>query len=58
MHIVVESPVEATARVRQVRGLFDLPEEVSRAEWDVDAPLAGRPWNIGLVTGPSGCGAA
>jgi len=56
-HIVVESPVEDTPRVQQVRGMFDLaPEATSRVEWDVDLPLEEKPWNVGLIVGPSGCG--
>jgi hypothetical protein len=55
--ITVESPVVETARVAQVRGLFDLPaEKVSRLTWEVDLPLEERPWSVGLITGPSGCG--
>ncbi len=57
MHIVVESPVRSTARVLQVRGMFDLaPATVSRLEWDVNLPLDDRNWHIGLIVGPSGCG--
>ncbi|OAI46867.1 hypothetical protein AYO44_10450 [Planctomycetaceae bacterium SCGC AG-212-F19] len=57
MHIVVESPVVATPRVRQVCGLFDLtPGPVARVEWHVALPLDARPWHIGLIVGPSGCG--
>jgi ABC-type lipoprotein export system ATPase subunit/GNAT superfamily N-acetyltransferase len=57
MHIIVESPVVASPRVAQVRGLFDLKEQaVNRVAWDVDLPLADHPWNIGLIVGPSGCG--
>src|SRR5438128_12400282 len=55
--ITVESPVVESARVAQVRGLFDLPaEKTSRLTWEVDLPLDERPWAVGLVTGPSGCG--
>lgn len=57
MHIVVESPVRATPRVQQVRGMFDLaPEPVSRVEWHVSLPLDAQEWRIGLIVGPSGCG--
>lgn len=57
MHIVVESPIVATPRVEQIRGMFDLPrQESSRVAWDVSLPLEDRPWNIGLIVGPSGCG--
>jgi ABC-type transport system involved in cytochrome c biogenesis ATPase subunit len=55
--IRVESSVRESARVAQVRGLFDLPaEKTSRLEWTVDLPLDQKPWQIGLITGPSGCG--
>jgi GNAT superfamily N-acetyltransferase len=55
--ITVESAVVETARVAQVRGLFDLPpEKVSRLTWEVDLPLEEKPWSVGLITGPSGCG--
>jgi ABC-type ATPase involved in cell division/GNAT superfamily N-acetyltransferase len=57
MHIVLETPIVESPRVKQVRGLFDLqPTATSRAEWDVGLPLEERPWNIGLIVGPSGCG--
>jgi ABC-type phosphate/phosphonate transport system ATPase subunit len=55
--IVVETPVRATPRVRQVCGLFDLPPQpVARVAWHVALPLDARPWHIGLIVGPSGCG--
>jgi ABC-type lipoprotein export system ATPase subunit/GNAT superfamily N-acetyltransferase len=55
--ITVESPILETARVAQVRGLFDLTEEkTSRLHWEVSLPIEERPWHIGLITGPSGCG--
>ncbi len=57
MRIHVSSPVVETPRVTQVRGLFDLPEcKTSELTWDVDLPLADRPWHVGLIVGPSGCG--
>jgi ABC-type Mn2+/Zn2+ transport system ATPase subunit len=56
-HVVVESPVVETARVAQVRGMFDLPAaKTSRLEWTVRLPLHGQDWHVGLVVGPSGCG--
>lgn len=56
-HIIVESPIVPSPRVRQVCGLFDLaPQAVSRVEWDVALPLEDRSWNVGLIVGPSGCG--
>src|SRR5437588_334440 len=55
--ITVESPIEDTPRVAQVRGIFDLPEEkTSCLTWQVILPIESRSWNIGLIVGPSGCG--
>src|SRR5262245_20927913 len=55
--IVVESKINETPRVEQVRGLFDLAaEKSSKVSWSVQLPLEARPWNIGLICGPSGCG--
>jgi energy-coupling factor transporter ATP-binding protein EcfA2/GNAT superfamily N-acetyltransferase len=57
MLITVQSPIEETPRVQQVRGLFDLPaEKVSAVRWDVRLPLDEKPWHLGLIVGPSGCG--
>src|SRR5206468_3913824 len=57
MHIHLETPITATPRVQQVRGMFDLPDApVAALDWRVDLPLGERPWNIGLIVGPSGCG--
>ncbi len=56
-HIVRESAVNQTPRLRQLSGLFDVTlTEKSRVEWDVALPLGERDWNIGLIVGPSGCG--
>ncbi|MGL4550086.1 MAG: ABC transporter ATP-binding protein [Gemmataceae bacterium] len=57
MLVRVESRVEESVRVAQVRGLFDLPEErYARRQWEADLPLDARPWSIGLVAGASGSG--
>jgi GNAT superfamily N-acetyltransferase len=56
-HILMESPVETSFRVEQVRGMFDVPEQaVIRHEWNVDLPVEGTDWQIGLIVGPSGSG--
>jgi ABC-type ATPase involved in cell division/GNAT superfamily N-acetyltransferase len=56
-HLLIESPVEASFRVAQIQGLFDVPEQAAiRHEWDVDIPVEGVEWQIGLVVGPSGSG--
>lgn len=46
-----------TPRVIQVASLFDIPagEKLSH-HLDVDLPIEDKPWNIGLVVGPSGSG--
>src|SRR5689334_6570393 len=55
--IVLELSIRPSARVDQVRGMFDLPDQpISRLEWHPCLPLDERPWHIGLITGPSGCG--
>ena len=55
--IVVESKINETPRVEQVRGLFDLaPEKTCRVSWSVDLPIELRKWNVGLIADPSGCG--
>jgi GNAT superfamily N-acetyltransferase len=57
MEICLETPIVESARVAQVRGLFDLPRRpLSKRSWSIDLPLYQKPWNVGLVVGPSGCG--
>ncbi len=49
--------VQRTGRVMQLEGIFELPPaEQSEKTWQVDLPLEGEEWSIGLVVGPSGCG--
>lgn len=37
--------------------MFDVPDrDVIRHEWDVNIPIEGRDWSIGLIVGPSGSG--
>jgi ABC-type ATPase involved in cell division/GNAT superfamily N-acetyltransferase len=56
-HVLIESPVEPSFRVEQVRGMFDVPEQASvRHEWEVNIPIEDFAWQIGLVVGPSGSG--
>ena len=53
-----ESPVKPTARTLQLSGMFDLPpDKKSEVSWDVDlSELAEKPWQVGLIVGPSGAG--
>jgi hypothetical protein len=56
-HIRVSTPVVLTPRVRQMSGLFDVPlEEKLTLSWDHDLPVEEKPWNVGLIYGPSGAG--
>lgn len=56
-HVVVESPIESSFRVEQVRGMFDVPNrETVRHEWTASIPIEGRSWQVGLIVGPSGSG--
>jgi len=56
-HVVVSSTIRPSARVLQLRGIFDVPPAAeSRVEWDVNLPLEERPWSVGLIVGPSGAG--
>lgn len=56
-HILRESRIEQSPRVKQVEGIFDIPiSERSSEKWEVNLPLEDREWHIGLIAGPSGCG--
>ena len=49
------TPIYRSGRVLQIAGIFDLPPaRGARSGWDVDLPIEGRQWNIGLIVGPSG----
>lgn len=44
-------------RVRQVAGMFDVPlDERLSATFDAELPELNRPWQIGLIVGPSASG--
>lgn len=56
-HIVRVCTVSRTPRVMQMEGLFDVsPSGSSSVSWDVNLPIEGRAWNIGLIVGSSGSG--
>jgi ABC-type ATPase with predicted acetyltransferase domain len=49
--------VERTPRAVQLEGIFDVPEtRHSSASYHFDVPLEQKPWQIGLIVGPSGAG--
>jgi GTPase SAR1 family protein len=56
-NIIRSTPIERSARVMQLEGMFDVPPtKKSEKKWTVRLPIEDRPWNIGLIVGPSGCG--
>lgn len=49
--------VSSSGRARQLEALFDVPrKEESMVEWHGELPLDEKPWNVGLIVGPSGSG--
>jgi ABC-type molybdenum transport system ATPase subunit/photorepair protein PhrA/GNAT superfamily N-acetyltransferase len=49
--------VERTPRAVQLEGLFDVPEmRHASVSFHFDVPLDEKPWQIGLIVGPSGAG--
>lgn len=54
---VVETQYRPTFRTEKIVGMFDVPPaDVIRKSWDVDLPIEGLDWNIGLIVGASGSG--
>jgi energy-coupling factor transporter ATP-binding protein EcfA2 len=57
VHAVSQCAVVPSFRVRQVRGMFDLPGDAGeRTEFTVELPSNEEAWSIGLIVGPSGSG--
>lgn len=55
--ITLSTPIKKSARVLQASGMFDIPQEtVSTVEVPYSLPLDEKPWNVGMVVGPSGSG--
>ena len=56
--IKLQTKIQRTPRVMQLEGIFDLQaESISRTEIINNIPdLNARPWNVGLIVGPSGAG--
>lgn len=49
--------ISRSMRVRQLEGMFDVPGAPHQElHWDGDLPIEDRPWNIGMIVGPSGSG--
>lgn len=56
-NIVVESETSDSARTKQLSAMFDVPpNEKTRLEWTGTLPIEDKPWNVGLIVGPSGAG--
>lgn len=54
---VVSTPVQRTARVLQLEGMFELPPtQRSEIHWQGVIPIEDRAWSIGIIVGPSGAG--
>lgn len=57
LDVVRSSRVEKTFRVRQVLGMFDVPDKTAiEHRWRVEMPVHEQDWTIGLIVGPSGAG--
>ncbi|MDP9175559.1 MAG: ABC transporter ATP-binding protein [Planctomycetota bacterium] len=57
IHTITHTPIAESFRVRQVQGMFDLPDQSeATTEFKVDIPAITDPWSIGLIVGPSGSG--
>jgi energy-coupling factor transporter ATP-binding protein EcfA2/GNAT superfamily N-acetyltransferase len=57
-HSITQSvEIVRSARVLQLEGLFDVPpSQQSESTWDIDLPIEGFDWQIGLIVGASGSG--
>jgi ABC-type ATPase involved in cell division/GNAT superfamily N-acetyltransferase len=57
IHATVKSPVYKGYRAARVRSMFNVTESDGASHTvDVDLPIEGADWKIGLVVGPSGTG--
>lgn len=49
--------ISRSMRARQLEAMFDVPGQPHQTiHWEGDVPIEARPWNIGLIVGPSGSG--
>ena len=55
--INLSCPLHDSFRVRQVIGMFDMPDQPALSErFTVELPTDSEPWQIGVIVGPSGSG--
>lgn len=57
LDVVVTTPSSQSFRARQIEALYDVPRRTEQTmEWRGHIPLEDKPWNVGLIVGPSGAG--
>ena len=55
--VLVETKISTSVRARQLEAMFDVPAQDAQSRaWRFDADIESRPWNVGLIVGPSGAG--
>ena len=55
--ITVKTEVSQSIRAKQISSMFDVPSQSEhQLNWQLDAPLETKKWNIGLIVGASGSG--
>jgi len=53
---VVEAKIKKSFKNEKVKGMFDIKIDSVKKEFDVNIPIEGVKWNIGLIIGSSGSG--
>lgn len=53
---VIESKTSNSFKANKVKSMFDCDMDVVKKEFDVNIPIEGMKWNIGLIVGASGTG--
>ena len=54
---IVETEISTSVRARQICGMYDVPNNNRcKIEWNINAPIEDKEWNVGLIVGPSGSG--
>lgn len=53
---VISTKVPTSFRAEKVKGMFDVDMTEIKKEFDVDIPIEGKKWNVGLIVGSSGSG--
>lgn len=53
---IVQSRASKSFRANKIKGMFDYMPDIVKKEFDVDIPIEGMDWNIGLIVGASGSG--